>query len=130
MWLVNITGEDGERRLSLFVHIWTSFISGLPVSMTYGGDSQQCSHLCEAYWRRLRSLLGLPLNIAPKCVSLAHQEEGLEVRLLLLLLIPVHQCGGAGGGAHGRWAECSGALAATLVFLLWLTGGLREMAYV
>ena len=48
-------------------------------------------------------------------------------RLLLLLLTPVHQCGGAGGGAHGRWAECSGALAATLVFLLWLTGGLREI---
>lgn len=63
---------EGEKRLSLFVHIWTSFISGLPVSMTYGGDSLQCSHLCEAYWRRLRALLGFPLNISPKCVNPAH----------------------------------------------------------
>ncbi len=55
-----------------FLSYWTSFISGLPVSMTYGGDSLQCSHLCEAYWRRLQALLGFPLNISPKCINPAH----------------------------------------------------------
>lgn len=61
--------EQQNPRVTVFPHNLVPYIAGVSISTTYGGDSQQTSHLCETF---TRLITGGAKGVHSRCCNPRH----------------------------------------------------------